>query len=1192
MINLGDVNFALGADDRALRASVRTLQQFGGAVDRVAVQATNSANATAAAYRKQEAAITSALNKTLSINQQMRKISGTERFVDQTTASFRQLNTYLTQGQRSAVEYQRAMERFRASTGSAVRGFKEYTEAVNSSTKATGFWNSASRVGQTTAVLWTGPLGGISTRLSAVTSLFSGTTAAMALFTTGALAVVYVGYKIAASLLDAGKQVNALEGQFQALTGNTSQAAGILEKVIKISRQTGQSVEVLAPAFAKFAIAADGTGASMAEVEKQFTVVASAATKLQLSTEQTEGIFRALEQMMSKGTVQAEELRGQLGDRLAGAVQIAARAMGVTTAELQKMMKAGELVTSGFLPKFIDELAKTLHIDSKPIDNYTASLNNMSTAWFQLRAEMEKQVGVTSHVMNAYKLVTFYLDGIRQVLHVLPEMFALVGDYAGVAADRITKYFEPLVTWFAGITKTIRAAWTEMFGAVTKDSNATWAYMVLIVKDAINQVLDIITNLGEAIPVMLGTVTAAIASITIEAVNTMIQKIVDGINWLSQKIGEAIPGMNTPITIKFDPIDNPFKDAFAAGSTEIKRIMEQEHDVLGDTQKAWEDYKKAVDEATKSRHQSERTKDDFIGTPFELDKAGKGPDPVEISEKERKALERKLEAMKSINDELERTNEEIEALGGTEDVLNSLNAQFKRDKEVEKYAKALRKAGVDTAFITQKTQELAAALKLRDDLMKEREAIIELRDTMADSFDSIGHGLVSALTEGEDGLKSFLSTLKNVVNDIIDTWIQLAILNPIKNYLFGTDEPTLKGGFLDFAKAIPGLGGGKEASSFGTAGGFMEMLTGTGTLRHTGGAGSSADNFVGDLKATSQNFEGSMQSWMQSIKDIESSGGNYSALGPITKSGDRAYGAYQMMGANVPSWSEKWLGERMTGSQILGNKDAQDKIFAGQFGSMEDKWGASGAANAWFTGSPTGSGSDILGTDSHGYVKMFEQGVQKYNAGLKSATETTGELAKSAGDASKGVGDFGSALSKFPAAPGGGSSSGGSFLGGAGSKAGNFGGFSLPSFDFMNAISPAATQFILGGGVGLFRGGGIVGSGRAGKRVHPSVFSGAAHFGSGGLIGDEVPIIAHRGERVLTKSQQRAGGGGGTVVNFQVVNNAPVKVSKQESTNADGSKNIIAIIDEMQADNISKSGTMSSRALGQRFGLKPAINRR
>jgi tape measure domain-containing protein len=62
--------------------------------------------------------------------------------------------------------------------------------------------------------------------------------------------------------------------------------------------------------------------------------------------------MRALTQMISKGKVSAEELRGQLGERLPGAFKIASDAMGVTTAELSKMLETGEVITEDFLPRF------------------------------------------------------------------------------------------------------------------------------------------------------------------------------------------------------------------------------------------------------------------------------------------------------------------------------------------------------------------------------------------------------------------------------------------------------------------------------------------------------------------------------------------------------------------------------------------------------------------------------------------------------------------------------------------------------------------------------------------------------------------------------------------------------------------------------------------------------------------------
>ena len=80
--------------------------------------------------------------------------------------------------------------------------------------------------------------------------------------------------------------------------------------------------------------------------------VSKAATTLGLSSSEADGALLAVSQMMSKGTVQAEELRGQLGERLPGAFQIAARAMGVSTSELGKMLEAGQVIAEDFLPQY------------------------------------------------------------------------------------------------------------------------------------------------------------------------------------------------------------------------------------------------------------------------------------------------------------------------------------------------------------------------------------------------------------------------------------------------------------------------------------------------------------------------------------------------------------------------------------------------------------------------------------------------------------------------------------------------------------------------------------------------------------------------------------------------------------------------------------------------------------------------
>jgi len=110
------------------------------------------------------------------------------------------------------------------------------------------------------------------------------------------------------------------------------------------------------------------------------------------------------------------------------------------------------------------------------------------------------------------------------------------------------------------------------------------------------------------------------------------------------------------------------------------------------------------------------------------------------------------------------------------------------------------------------------------------------------------------------------------------------------------------------------------------------------------------------------------------IANIES-GGDYGALGPTTKSGDRAYGKYQVMGENIPSWTKQALGKSLTPQEFLASPEAQEKVFEDQFARNTEKYGsAQDAASVWFSGKPlakAGQRADILGTTVPSYVNKF-----------------------------------------------------------------------------------------------------------------------------------------------------------------------------------------------------------------------------
>lgn len=110
------------------------------------------------------------------------------------------------------------------------------------------------------------------------------------------------------------------------------------------------------------------------------------------------------------------------------------------------------------------------------------------------------------------------------------------------------------------------------------------------------------------------------------------------------------------------------------------------------------------------------------------------------------------------------------------------------------------------------------------------------------------------------------------------------------------------------------------------------------------------------------------------VKGMES--GDYGQLHPITESGDRAYGAYGVMGANIPEWTYNALGQNMTPEEFLASPEAQDAVFDYQFGSYLAKGSPQDAAARWFSGRPLAESygdKDILGTSTEAYVNNFNR---------------------------------------------------------------------------------------------------------------------------------------------------------------------------------------------------------------------------
>lgn len=158
----------------------------------------------------------------------------------------------------------------------------------------------------------------------------------------------------------------------------------------------GQPLKASQEGFKTLMGSINGTNISMDQGRSLFLGMASASTTLKMRGEQSELALKALGQIASKGKVSMEELRGQLGDHLPGALNIAARAMGVSQAKFQDMVRDG-IEAEVFLPKFAAELNKTFGRSALDAANSpTAMFNRMKNSLYDLSVTIGTQLMPTA----------------------------------------------------------------------------------------------------------------------------------------------------------------------------------------------------------------------------------------------------------------------------------------------------------------------------------------------------------------------------------------------------------------------------------------------------------------------------------------------------------------------------------------------------------------------------------------------------------------------------------------------------------------------------------------------------------------------------------------------------------------------------------------------------------------------------
>jgi tape measure domain-containing protein len=911
MLNLGDINFGLGVDTRALDRAVRRMQQFGEVVNRAAESQDEGARRTEAALRRQEAAVTRGLNSVLRLNEQIRRSAAGDdqaRLLDQTRRAFETLEGQLARNQRSTLAYQRANTSFSTSlehvrrqlaavrhehsnmegaartqqrveqammrqqnaamraanavqnlnaqirrtaqgdagrllhqTRMALETYKRTLDSGVISTQAlqraninltssldrvkralaqirheqaqgnkgnTAFGNFLREIGSA-SVIALGPLSGIGARIAAVSIIANRSGLAFAAFAAGIAGVSLAMGKLSGSAIRTALDIQRIESRLKSVTGAVEIAQGEFDGLKNLASATGVEFVTLATQYTRFIAASQGTALEGQRAREVFENLAFAVGNFQLEAVQAEGVFRAVEQIMSKGTVAAEEIRQQLGDRLPGAFKAAADAMGVTTAEFNKLLKQGKIASDQFLLPFSRQVRQRLAGDAgDAVDSLRASINRLYNSFTFFNDSMDKTFGLSRLFKGSVEALTSVVNFFARNLSTVATILgAIAGGFALIALPRIIGLFASLRTAVAG---------------------AAVAFLGLNTAIVANPFTGLITVAARFIAIIGGAALAYTAfgnsvADAAEKTNTAVQKaddLIESQEALKQTVGETANAYIEAAKLKIEALQtelDAIKEVDAAQKQFIKnfdasgrrwfdvgidewaaRLVAGLKQNAGEAQREMEPIISSLEKARERLAKLQELANQPSSTKFNFD-----------DDSTKRATKAIREAQQAIDGLVDSNKAMLEGPR----FFEQFEEQAEINKKIQDFRDRLVDAGVSVDTIRSKVDQYSFALKYNKEILdgtfKDMVATYEsFRDIVVNNFQAMGDKFAETVMKGQFNAQGLVDTFRSMVQQIIAQVLKLAVINPILNSLFslggGQSLPTFSlagiGNLFGFAK--------------------------------------------------------------------------------------------------------------------------------------------------------------------------------------------------------------------------------------------------------------------------------------------------------------------------------------------------------------------------------------------------------
>lgn len=242
-------------------------------------------------------------------------------------------------------------------------------------------------------------------------------------------------YQIASQVASVTKELSSAKAVLSNVSDSQTAYNDSIQFATKLAKDYSQDMVSLIAQLGQFQAACKGSGLALDDVNNIYASIVKSATYFHLSSQQTEQALLAVQQMMSKGKISAQELRLQLGNVMPGVFQKMADAVGVSTAELDKMMAAGQLISKDVLPKFAAELDK-MTAGKIDLNSLQLQINALKNAF----AELVNSGGFEMAFSKVVKIATNAINVIKNNIKGIGEFIGsyLIGNIIGRLVRTIT----------------------------------------------------------------------------------------------------------------------------------------------------------------------------------------------------------------------------------------------------------------------------------------------------------------------------------------------------------------------------------------------------------------------------------------------------------------------------------------------------------------------------------------------------------------------------------------------------------------------------------------------------------------------------------------------------------------------------------------------------------------------------------